>query len=142
MSTTRRDFIKFVVAGSITSGCPIDSTLIAAPNSSAKLDSEHFEICHQLRDNHQFDLPAPTEKADILIIGGGVAGLSAAYFLRGKDFLLLEKEPHFASNAYVEDYEGATCATGFAFAIKGDHGDQLSKEMGLQLLPVTNTDAT
>lgn len=146
MSTSRRDFIKFVVAGSVTAGCPVDSTLLAAPDekstSAPKVEGEHFEVCHQLRDNHVFDLPAPTKKTDIIIIGGGVAGLSAAYFLRGKDFLLLEKEEHFGGNAYQEEYDGAIFATGSAYAERGDYGDQLCKEMGLTLPLINCPDPT
>src|SRR6202040_3226397 len=148
MTNSRRDFIKFVVVGSVASGCPIDSTLIAVPQPPAPLATapllhgEHFEICHQVRDGHAFDRPDATRKADIVIIGGGVAGLSAAYFLRGKDFLLLEKEDHFGGNAYQEEYEGQAFATGSAYADKGDDGDQLAAEIGLKLLPVDNPDPT
>jgi monoamine oxidase len=145
MSHTRRDFIKFVLAGSVTAGCPIDSTLLAAPAETGPaplIDSEHFEICHRVRDGHRFEAPAATKNSAIVIIGGGVAGLSAAYFLRGQDFLLLEKEDHFGGNAYQEEYEGQAFATGSAFAYKGDYGDQLSSEMGLKLLPVLNPDPT
>src|SRR5580700_1115763 len=106
MPHSRREFIRYVVAGSVASGCPVDAALIPAPdpksspakyhesmpNSVPRVDGEHFEICHQVRDGHHFDLPAATSKADVVIVGGGVAGLSAAYFLRGKDWLLLEKE--------------------------------------------------
>src|SRR4051812_16711801 len=31
MSQNRRDFIKFVIAGSVAAGCPIDPDLLAAP---------------------------------------------------------------------------------------------------------------
>ena len=145
MSQTRRDFIKFVVAGSVTAGCPIDSTLVvAAPQGSPppRIDGEHNEICHQLRDGHIFGGPAPTREVAIILIGGGVAGLSAAYFLRGQDFLLLEKEDHFGGNAFQEEFEGQPFATGSAFAYRNDYGDQLSAELGLKLLPVNNPDPT
>ena len=146
MSQSRRDFIKFVVAGSVTSGCPIDSTLLAVPHAPTSgapvVHGEHFEVCHQVRDGHPFDRPDATRKADVVIVGGGIAGLSAAYFLRGKDFLLLEKEDHFGGNAYQEEYEGQPFCTGSAYAYQGDEGDQLAREMGLQLLPVNNPDAT
>jgi hypothetical protein len=34
MNANRRDFIKFVVAGAVTAGCPVDMSLLAqAPNS-------------------------------------------------------------------------------------------------------------
>jgi oxygen-dependent protoporphyrinogen oxidase len=146
MSQSRRDFIKFVVAGSVTSGCPIDSTLLAVPHAPTSgapvVHGEHFEVCHQVRDGHTFDRPDATRKAGVVIVGGGIAGLSAAYFLRGKDFLLLEKEDHFGGNAYQEEYEGQPFCTGSAYAYQGDEGDQLAREMGLPLLPVNNPDAT
>lgn len=146
MTQTRREFIKFVVAGSVTAGCPIDATLLAAPDSKAGgkpfVHGDHFEICHSIREGHHFARPDVTQKAAVIIIGGGVAGLSAAYFLRGEDFLLLEKEDHFGGNAYQEEYEGQPYATGSAFAWKDDEGDQLSRELGLKLLPVDNPDAT
>jgi monoamine oxidase len=146
MSQSRRDFIKFVVAGSVTAGCPIEATLRAVPHAAAGGDpvvhGEHFELCHQVRDGHRFDRPDASRKADVVIVGGGVAGLSAAYFLRGKDFLLLEKEAHFGGNAYQEDYQGQPFCTGSAYAYQGDEGDQLATEIGLKLLPVNNPDAT
>jgi hypothetical protein len=145
MSQSRRDFIKFVVAGSVASGCPIDSTLVASPypaGDGAVVRGEHFEVCHGIRDGKVFDRPDATAKAGVVIIGGGVAGLSAAYFLRDIDFLLLEKEDHFGGNAYQEEFDGQPYATGSAFAWSGDEGDQLSRELGLKLLPVNSPDPT
>src|ERR1700740_3157875 len=144
MSHSRRDFIMFVVAGSVTAGCPIDSTLLAAPDTPTTplVHSEHFDVCHQIRDGHRFEAPAATQKAALGIMGGGVAGLPAAYFLRGQDFLLSEKEGPFGGNAYQEEFEGQPFATGSAFADKGDYGDQLSNEIGVKLLPVNNPDPT
>lgn len=146
MSYSRRDFIKYVVAGSVAAGCPMDSTLLAAPDSVAPppiLHGEHFEVCHQIRDGHLFDRPLATKKVGIVIIGGGVAGLSAGYFLGGKnDWLLLEKEDHFGGNAYQEEYAGQPFSTGSAYAYRGDAGDQLAAELGLKLLLVNNPDPT
>ena len=135
MSQTRRDFIKYVVAGSIASGCPIDHALLAEPGGSASpiVEGEHFAVCHQVRDGHSFPKPDATKKADIVIVGGGVAGLSAAYFLPGKDWMLLEKEAHFGGNAYQEEYEGQIYGTGSAYGYRGDAGDSLAKEIGLHL---------
>ena len=144
MPHSRREFIKYVVVGSVAAGCPINETLAAAPDASSapRVEGEHFEICHQVRDGHTFELPPATRKTDVLIVGGGVAGLSAAYFLRGKSWLLLEKETHFGGNAYQEEFNGQPFATGSAYAYKDGHGDQLAREMGLKLLPVDNPDPT
>src|ERR1700726_2308322 len=152
MSHSRRNFIKYKIAGSAASGCPVDASLLAVPqeksftttlsSSTPRVEGEHFGVCHQVRDGHQFQRPDATRKADVVIVGGGVAGLSAGYFLRGKDWLLLEKEDHFGGNAYQEEYDGAAFATGSAYAFTGDHGDQLAAEMGMKLLPVNNPDPT
>jgi monoamine oxidase len=146
MAPSRREFIKFVVAGSVAAGCPIDQTLLAAPESKTPntplVHSEHFEICHQLRDGHQFERPDATRKAGIVIVGGGVAGLSAAYFLRGKEWLLLEKESQFGGNALQEEFEGEIYGTGSAYAYHGDEGDQLASEIGLRLPFINVPDPT
>ncbi len=142
MAPSRREFIKFVVAGSVTAGCPIDETVFAAPESKSAaaplVHGEHFEICHRLRDGHQFDRPDATRKVGIVIVGGGIAGLSAAYFLGTKDWLLLEKEPQFGGNALQEEFEAQIYGTGSAYAYRGDEGDQLASEIGLKL-PLVNT---
>jgi len=145
MSHTRRDFIKYVVSGSIASGCPVDMALIADPESkspSPLVEGEHFDICHQVRDGHTFAKPDATRKVDVAIIGGGMAGLSAAYFLRGKDWLLLEKEDHFGGNAYQEEYQGQPYSTAAAYDFRGSHSEQLAREIGLNLLPIDMPDPT
>jgi len=146
MAPSRRNFIKFVVVGSVAAGCPIDEALLAAPESKSPaaplVHGEHFEICHQIRDGHQFECPNATRKADIVIVGGGVAGLSAAYFLRGKDWLLLEKEPQLGGNALQEELAGQIYGTGSAYAYHGDEGDQLASEIGLKMPFVNMPDPT
>lgn len=146
MAPSRRDFIKFVVVGSVAAGCPIDHTLLAVPEPKSPatplVNGEHFDVCHQVRDGHQFEPPGVTRKADILIVGGGVAGLSAAYFLRGKDWLLLEKEAQFGGNALQEEFEGQIYGTGSAYAYRGDEGDQLATEIGLKMPLVNMPDPT
>lgn len=145
MFHSRRDFIKFVVAGSVASGCPIDKALFPDPEAdppSTYVEGEKFAICHQVRDSHSFPTPDATRKVDIAIVGGGMAGLSAAYFLQGKDWLLLEKEDHFGGNAYQEEYAGQPYSTGAAYDFRDSYSDHLAKEIGLNLLPIDMPDPT
>jgi oxygen-dependent protoporphyrinogen oxidase len=150
MSTNRRDFVKFVVAGAVTAGCPIDLSLVAAqtPDSqkshAADVDGEDNRICHQVRDkgNRFFARPPASARHDVVIVGGGVSGLTAAYRLPHRDFLLLEKEPHWGGNAYAMEYEGSTYATGSAFLAKDEYTYAFAKEIGLDLLPVNSPDAS
>src|SRR6202167_5118677 len=146
MSANRRDFIRFVVAGAVTAGCPIDLSLLAqqngAHNGQPEVDGEDNRICHQVRDGKVFTRPPASARHDIVIVGGGVSGLAAAYRLQHRHFLLLEKEPHWGGNAYAMEYEGSTYATGSAFLAKDEYTYQFSKEIGLEMLPVNSADAS
>ena len=143
MTPTRRDFIKFVVAGSIAAGCPIDLSLLASPpDAEPQVDGEHYEICHKLRDGQIFAHPAISKRYDVVIVGGGISGLTAAYLLRTTDFLLLEKEEHWGGNAYREEFQGQGFATGSAYDFAGSDSAKLAEEIGLKQLPVNSPDPT
>ena len=64
--------------------------------------NDAFPIGHRLRDHQVFSRPKQQQRVPIVIIGGGIAGLSAAWRLdkRGmRDFVLLEMEPQAGGNA-------------------------------------------
>ncbi len=143
MTPTRRDFLRFVLAGSVSAGCPFDLKLLAEPDAPApQVDGDHFDICHKIRDGEKFIPPPVSKRYDIVIVGGGISGLSSAYFLRDENFLLLEKEPHWGGNAYKEEYQGQGFATGSAYDFVDSESAQLAKEIGLQQLPVNCGDPT
>jgi oxygen-dependent protoporphyrinogen oxidase len=150
VNANRRDFIKFVVAGAVTAGCPIDLSLVTAQTAdsqkshAADVDGEDNRICHQVRDkgSNFFTRPAASARHDVVIVGGGVSGLAAAYRLQNRDFLLLEKEPHWGGNAYAMEYEGSTYATGAAFLVKDEYAYSFAQEIGLPLLPIDSSDAS
>ena len=140
---SRREFIKFVVAGSVAAGCPLEFAFAAPPAGAASsVEGEQYEICHQVRDGHEFPRPAVTRRCDVAIIGGGVSGLSAAWFLRSMNFALLEKESHWGGNAYLQDYQGQDFANGAAFDEFGSESYQLMKELGVTLLPINSSDSS
>jgi len=143
MSTNRRDFIKFVVAGAVASGCPVDLSALAFPSTNkAEVDGENNTICHQVRDGKVFSRPPASARHDIAIIGGGMSGLTAAYLLRQRDFILLEKELHWGGNAYLMDYQGDAYATGAAFVVADDASGRFAKEIGFDALPIDNWDGS
>lgn len=142
MTTNRRDFIKFVVAGSVAAGCPIDLSLLAAETPQPSVEGEDNRICHQVRDGKIFERPPISARHDVVIVGGGVSGMAAAYLLRSRDFLLLEKEPHWGGNAYLMEYQGNAYATGSAFLAKNEYAYSFAKEIGLEPLPINDRDST
>ncbi|MGC2660773.1 MAG: FAD-dependent oxidoreductase [Bryobacteraceae bacterium] len=64
--------------------------------------NESFQLGHRLRDHKPFSTASETERIPIVIVGGGLSGLSAAWELDRKgfqDFVLLEMEPQAGGNA-------------------------------------------
>jgi len=141
MTTNRREFIKFVVAGSIAAGCPLDLSLLAE-NPPPTVEGEDNRICHAVRDGKKFSRPPVSSHHEVIIVGGGMSGLAAAYLLRHRDFLLLEKEPHWGGNAYLMEYDGQAYATGSAYLARSEYAYTFAKEIGLEPLPIDDRDGS
>lgn len=61
-----------------------------------------FPLGHKLRDHGSFSLPDSRRKMPIVIVGGGMAGLSAGWWLLKKgfqDFVILEMEKEAGGNS-------------------------------------------
>ncbi len=71
------------------------------------------------------DRGAPAETASVVIVGGGIAGLAAAYLLRDHKPIILEQAQTFGGNARGESWEGVEYALGSAHLAKPRSGDPL-----------------
>ncbi len=128
---TRRDFLNGVAVGIGALGCASlpDSVLgfqtseIVGDNSSDKdppaltgmrgLAPGSYDVAHSLRDGTFWDTAAsPTdthETYDLIVVGGGISGLAAAYFYRqhaGKSarILVLDNNDDFGGHARRNEF--------------------------------------
>ena len=96
MSLSRRKFLQAgsaaLIGLSIKGDRPIDGGFV----------NDSFELGHRLRDPATFPPAKKVERYPVIIVGGGIAGLSAAWRLqkRGfKDFVLLEMNEQAGGNS-------------------------------------------
>lgn len=96
MKVGRRKFLK---AGS---AALIGLSTKTEPTLDGSFVNESAASGHLLRDRYQFPAASKSEKYPLVIVGGGIAGLSAAWWLRKRgfdDFVLLEMNPQAGGNA-------------------------------------------
>lgn len=96
MRIGRRKFLRSTSAAlaglSLKTDRPIAGTFV----------NDSFQMGHLLRDRASFPPPKRIVKVPVVIVGGGIAGLSAAWRLRKrgfKDFVVLEMNPQAGGNA-------------------------------------------
>lgn len=73
-----------------------------SPKSGGRLLGPSARLGHRLHQPRIGDFTGPAETTETVIVGGGIAGLSAAWWLQRHgygDFVLLELEPHVGGNA-------------------------------------------
>ena len=94
MELTRRDLLQaFLGAPVALAACRKKPP---EPRFSGKLLGQRHDIGHRLRDGFRPE-PSSFEKASVVIVGAGAAGLSAAWRLareKFNDFIVLELEDH------------------------------------------------
>jgi len=69
----------------------------------------------------------PSEDLDVAIIGGGIAGLCSAYYLRDKKIALLEMDLRLGGNSKGELYKNSMYATGAAYLVEPDQKSHLGQ---------------
>jgi spermidine dehydrogenase len=126
---TRRDFLNGVAIGTggLLAADPVLAALLAQETASEKspdyyppaltgMRGNHdgtFTYAHQLRDGKRWDsIGAPVktgETYDLVVVGGGISGLAAAYFYRksaGKSarILILDNHDDFGGHAKRNEF--------------------------------------
>ncbi|MBI1787152.1 MAG: FAD-dependent oxidoreductase [Acidobacteria bacterium] len=92
MTSSRRQFAAALVGLTAKAERPIAGSFV----------NDAFALGHRLRDRAPFQKPTQQVRLPLVIVGGGMAGLSAAWRLakRGlRDFVLLEMEPQAGGNS-------------------------------------------
>jgi len=124
---TRRDFLNGVALGVVGSTLAPELVRVAQqefgperapdyyPPTRVGMRGSHpgsFEVAHQLRDRRQVDLSGATnlnETYDLVVVGGGLSGLSAAYFFlrdvgRSARVLILDNHDDFGGHAKRNEF--------------------------------------
>ena len=94
--------------------------------------NESFPLGHRLRDNKQFRTPARKVRSPIVIVGGGIAGLSAAWRLDKlgfHDFVLLEMEPQAGGNSRWDENQITRFPWAAHYVPVPGKGESLSREL-------------
>ncbi len=98
-------------------------------------DFENTQIPFHSEEN-QFpngEPPAPTEDVPLVVIGGGLSGLTTAYLLQRHRPVMLELHDRFGGTSQGEEWRGAKYSLGGAYFITPDDGtflDRLYRRLG------------
>jgi predicted NAD/FAD-dependent oxidoreductase len=149
---TRRHFLKTVILGATAApglaGCRHDegaSAPAASPTPApreTRLRGDHFETCHAVRDGQTLPTASVSASHDVVIVGGGPSGMSAAHLLGDRDLLLLEKEESWGGNCILDEWQGVRLSTGGAFYTESEADIvALFAEIGARGMKVTGGDS-
>ena len=71
-------------------------------------------------------VPAPSEQAEVVVVGGGMSGLTAAFLLQERRPLVLEQAPRFGGNAKGESWRGIDYSIGAAYLLEPEEGSDVA----------------
>jgi hypothetical protein len=126
---SRRGFLSGLAVLGLT---PIASRVAGAfPSSDApkRWTGDNFDEAHQIMRNPYGLLRDPAswikhdEMREVIIVGGGMSGLTCAHLLRDRDVLLLEREPQTGGVSKSENWNGIEYSIGAAYMIDPEPGE-------------------
>ncbi len=149
--TTRREFLQqlaLLLCGlGASGGLTLSESLTAEALDGSKSKSgvkllpwtgDDFTLGHRLRNSEMPKFPAGSERnIDFVIVGGGMAALTAAHHLRDHDFLLLEQYEQTGGHARGSNSRGLWYSYGSQYLTETD-GDvgQIISDMKLKPVKV------
>lgn len=136
-SKSRRRFLKDFVLLLLANSASLPSFAQSQPPYALpEWTGDNFSLGHKMRNGEIPPLPKNTERTvDFVIVGGGMAGLAAAYYLRNHNFLLLEQYGELGGQSRGATHRGVAYSFGAAYL---DEPDDLAADLlnDLNLSPV------
>lgn len=109
---------------------------------SPEIEGDIFDEAHEIfwaKDGYiarKGGIPAVSAQYDVIIIGGGISGLSAAYYLNGKKILLIDGHARMGGNAKSQLFGRSYVSQGAAYITMPEQGDEIDQLLGsLRLKP-------
>ena len=136
---TRRHFLSSLAVLGLT---PVWTKLdlLAWQTAPRQFAGDDFELAHRLLFDPDDTLKSGTPELhpgvhDLIVIGGGIAGLTVAYQLRDRNVLLLEAAAEPGGVSKSETWQGIEYSIGAAYIIDPDPDSEDARELaGFTLL--------
>ena len=117
---SRRDFLKLMSAVASSGLTGVVGQTYARAEGQAQAGykvmpwtGDDFTLGHRLRDAELPKFPQQADaKVDFVIVGAGMAGLSAAHYLKDENYLLLEQYDHTGGTSSGGSYRGINYSMG------------------------------
>lgn len=103
---------------------------------STEVEGDLFDEAHEIfwsKDSYlakKGGIPAVSAQYDVVIIGGGIAGLSSAYYLKGKKILIIDGDTRMGGNSKSQVYGKNYISQGAAYITMPERGDEIDQFLG------------